>query len=88
MEYARKPGYQFLGALGTNLIGFGFAGLTRRFLIYPAYCVWPGSLGTIAVNNALHEKSGDKTPVKGPFGTSWVASMWKCFWVLFGVEFW
>lgn len=45
MAYARQPGYQILGALGTNMIGFGFAGITRRFLVYPSYCVWPTSLG-------------------------------------------
>lgn len=44
MPYARKAGYQILGSLGTQIIGFGFAGITRRFLVYPSYCVWPTSL--------------------------------------------
>lgn len=39
MAYARKPAYQFLSALSTNMIGFGFAGVCRRFLVYPSYCV-------------------------------------------------
>ncbi|KAL1411767.1 hypothetical protein Q8F55_002734 [Vanrija albida] len=87
MEYARAAGYQFLGALGTNMIGFGFAGITRRFLVYPSYCVWPASLSTIALNNALHDHAGSTTPVRGPWKTVWRASMYKCFWVVFGIYF-
>lgn len=87
MEYAKKAGYQFLGALGTNMIGFGFAGITRRFLVYPSYCVWPASLSTIALNNALHDHAGSRTPVRGPFKTVWRASMYKCFWIVFGIYF-
>lgn len=83
MEWARKPGYQFLGSLGTNMIGFGFAGLTRRFLVYPSYCVWPFSLSTIALNNALHDHGSKSSYIPGPFGTRWKASMYKCFWVVF-----
>lgn len=87
MAYARSPGYQFLGALGTNMIGYGFAGLTRRFLVYPSYCVWPTSLATIALNNALHDHGSSTTPVKGPGRSTWRASMFKCFWVVFAIYF-
>lgn len=31
--------YQILLALGTNFIGYGMAGIARRFLVYPSYCV-------------------------------------------------
>jgi hypothetical protein len=34
--YAGHFGYQILIALSTNLIGYGIAGLCRRFLVYPA----------------------------------------------------
>ncbi|KAJ6505760.1 OPT-domain-containing protein [Mycena vitilis] len=47
-------GYQILVALSTNLIGYGLAGLTRRFLVYPAHAIWPGNLATIALNRAFH----------------------------------
>ena len=39
-----------LVALSTNFIGYGLAGLTRRFLVYPSRAVWPASLATIALN--------------------------------------
>jgi len=32
---ASNFGYQMLVALSTNFIGYGLAGLTRRFLVYP-----------------------------------------------------
>lgn len=37
-----------------NLMGFGLAGLARQFLVYPAYCIWPRSLATVALNQSLH----------------------------------
>ncbi|KAK3496216.1 OPT oligopeptide transporter protein-domain-containing protein [Neurospora crassa] len=63
-SYAGQFSYQILVALSTNLIGYGMAGLTRRFLVYPSYCVWPASLVTIALNNAFHTESN--VPVLGP----------------------
>ena len=33
-QYARSFGYQILIALSTNFIGYGIAGLTRRFIVY------------------------------------------------------
>lgn len=37
-----------------NLMGFGLAGLSRQFLVYPSYCIWPRSLATVALNQSLH----------------------------------
>lgn len=53
-KYAKSFSYQILLALSTNLMGFGLAGLCRRFLVYPAFCLWPASLVTIALNSSLH----------------------------------
>ena len=44
------PGTLVLVALSTNFIGYGLAGLTRRFLVYPSRAVWPSNLATIALN--------------------------------------
>ena len=88
-SYAGQFGYQILIALSTNLIGYGLAGLTRRFLVYPAYCVWPASLVTIALNAAFHTETN--VAVEGPFRSFWRVSRLKFF--LFGfaamfVYFW
>lgn len=39
--WAKSFGYQVTIALSTNFIGYGLAGLVRRWLVYPSYCVWP-----------------------------------------------
>ncbi|KAL6938131.1 OPT superfamily [Hanseniaspora osmophila] len=46
-------GYQFWLSLSVQFMGFGFAGILRRFVVYPVKAVWPTSLSTIALNKAL-----------------------------------
>lgn len=77
-SYAGNFGYQILVALATNFVGYGMAGLTRRFLVYPTYAVWPTSLVTIALNSALHA-GNDTSPVRAPFGYKFNASRMKVF---------
>lgn len=83
--YAAHAAYQILIALSTNFIGYGMAGICRRFIVYPSYCVWPASLVTIALNSAFH--TGENTPVKGPLGTTWRISRIKFFYAMFGAMF-
>ena len=56
-SWAGEFGYQILVALSTNFIGYGLAGLTRRFLVYPSRAIWPSNLATIALNRAFHSES-------------------------------
>ncbi|WRT70854.1 OPT family small oligopeptide transporter [Kwoniella shivajii] len=83
--YAADFGYQILIGLGTNFCGYGLAGLARRFLIYPSYCVWPGSLVTVALNRAFHSESDPAVP--GPFKRMYSWSRLKLFTVAFGAMF-
>ncbi|ODQ82773.1 hypothetical protein BABINDRAFT_178904 [Babjeviella inositovora NRRL Y-12698] len=46
-------GYQILLVLSTQLLGYGAAGLTRRWIVYPASMTWPQSLITCTVFNTL-----------------------------------
>ncbi|CAK7205796.1 hypothetical protein SEUCBS139899_008575 [Sporothrix eucalyptigena] len=88
-RFAGQFSYQILIALSTNLIGYGLAGITRRFLVYPAYCVWPTSLVTIALNEAFH--SEDNGPVATPWRSVWRATRMKFFFFTFAsmfVYFW
>ncbi|KAJ3224980.1 hypothetical protein HDU81_008239, partial [Chytriomyces hyalinus] len=41
-------------AIVTQCFGYGFAGLTRRYLVRPAAMIWPSNLATIAMLNSLH----------------------------------
>ncbi|KAF7536611.1 hypothetical protein G7Z17_g13018 [Cylindrodendrum hubeiense] len=83
--YASHFAYQILIALSTNFIGYGMAGICRRFLVYPSYCVWPASLVTIALNSAFHNDIN--TPVEGPFRKVWRISRLKFFYAMFGAMF-
>ncbi|GAO17651.1 hypothetical protein UVI_02002130 [Ustilaginoidea virens] len=88
-QYARSFAYIFLNAFATNFIGYGLAGITRKFLVYPSYCVWPRSLVTIALNTALHNE--ENHPVAGPLGKTWNVSRYRFFMVIFAgmfVYFW
>lgn len=46
-------GWQLLLVLVTNFMGFGLAGIFRKFLVYPVASLWPTILPTIALNKAL-----------------------------------
>ncbi|KAJ7208264.1 OPT-domain-containing protein [Mycena pura] len=82
--WAISFGYQILVALSTNLMGYGLAGLTRRFLVYPAHAIWPGNLATIALNRAFHN---EKTTVADGWRVSRLRWFLYCFGAMF-VYFW
>lgn len=83
--YARSFGYQILIALSTNFIGYGLAGLTRSFLVYPSFCLWPGTFTTIAMNDALHNETNDA--VVGPFKKVFTISRLRFFLWTFAAMF-
>ncbi|KAL7416455.1 OPT-domain-containing protein [Mrakia frigida] len=55
--WASNFGYQILTGLSIQLIGFGFAGMCRRFIVYPEHCIWLFNLSTIALNKSFHDKT-------------------------------
>ena len=71
-------------ALSINFIGYGLAGLTRRFLVYPSQAVWPANLATIALNRAFHAECNNVV-------NSWAISRMRwfmyCFTAMF-IYFW
>ncbi|KAM7221200.1 OPT oligopeptide transporter domain containing protein [Rhypophila decipiens] len=76
--------YQILLATSTNFIGYGMAGLVRRFLVYPSFCIWPTTLSTLSVNAAFH--TSDDGPVRGPGGT-YSMTRYKFFFLAMGASF-
>nr|WVH01952.1 OPT oligopeptide transporter protein [Naematelia aurantialba] len=80
-SYARDFGYQLLGSIGSNFVGYGLAGMCRRFLVFPSFCVWPTALVTIALNKAFHTDTNE--PVKGPFNRVYTMSRYKFFLLAF-----
>ncbi|KAL3478476.1 OPT oligopeptide transporter protein-domain-containing protein [Aspergillus californicus] len=83
--YAKHFGYQILLALSADLMGFGLAGLCRRFLVYPSFCLWPQSLVTIALNSSLHNEENHS--VLGPFRKVFSISRFRFFLAAFSAMF-
>ncbi|AEO69734.1 uncharacterized protein THITE_43241 [Thermothielavioides terrestris NRRL 8126] len=75
------PGYSILLMLSTQLMGIGFAGLLRRFVIYPIEAIWPSVLPTVALNRALLVPESRET-VHG-----WTISRYRFFFIVFGAMF-
>ncbi|KAJ6787667.1 hypothetical protein PWT90_09570 [Aphanocladium album] len=69
--------YSILLLLSTQLMGLGFSGLLRRFVIYPVETIWPALLPTIALNKALLIPERKET-VHG-----WSLSRYRVFFIFF-----
>jgi hypothetical protein len=52
-------GFDILLLLATQVIGFSFAGLCRRFLVWPAMLIWPQTLVTCTLLNTFHADDDD-----------------------------
>ncbi|CAK7896647.1 oligopeptide transporter 2 [[Candida] anglica] len=79
-------GYQILFAVSVNFLGFGFAGILRKFVVYPCKAVWPGILPTLALQRALvqpnaHEKINGWTISKFIFFFVILSGSFVYFWV-------
>lgn len=75
------PGYGILLLLSTQLMGLGFSGLLRRFVVYPTEALWPSVLPSVALNRAL------LVPEKKETIHGWSISRYRLFWLLGGMMF-
>ncbi|KAM7189257.1 putative opt family small oligopeptide transporter [Rhypophila sp. PSN 637] len=48
--------FQLLLTISTQSLGYGIAGMMRKFLVYPAAMIWPGNLVSVTLMNAMYEK--------------------------------
>ncbi|KAJ8143157.1 hypothetical protein OY671_003715 [Metschnikowia pulcherrima] len=74
-------GYQILLILSTQFMGFGFAGIMRKFAVYPTRAIWPSILPTLALNKALIQKE-PKENING-----WTISRYRFFLIAFVASF-
>ncbi|KAK6203813.1 hypothetical protein LQW54_008727 [Pestalotiopsis sp. IQ-011] len=66
-------GFSFLFLLTTQMLGFGLAGLSRRWLVYPAALIWPQSLASTVLFRALHE------PQEHTVANGWTMTRYRFF---------
>ncbi|KAI1488116.1 OPT oligopeptide transporter protein-domain-containing protein [Biscogniauxia mediterranea] len=59
--------FQVLLTVSTQSLGYGIAGMMRRFLVYPASMIWPGNLVAVTLMNAMYEghQAADPTIIGG-----------------------
>ncbi|CAN3375439.1 hypothetical protein DIURU_002367 [Diutina rugosa] len=74
-------GYEVLIMLSSQFMGFGFAGLLRKFVVFPVQCMWPTQLPTLALNKTLM-KPAKKERING-----WTISAYKFFFICFVASF-
>ncbi|OAJ40207.1 OPT family small oligopeptide transporter [Batrachochytrium dendrobatidis JEL423] len=72
----------FLFILTTQMVGYGLAGMTRRFLVRPAAMYWPTSLPVVALFVSFHEKE-ESEEVRKVGGLSRHAFFWIAFSCMF-----
>ncbi|KAI8611929.1 OPT oligopeptide transporter protein-domain-containing protein [Chytriomyces sp. MP71] len=68
-------------AVVTQCFGYGFAGLTRRYLVRPVAMLWPSNLATIAMLNSLHSTEDSSNG-------RYLMSRFKFFWLVCSASFW
>jgi OPT family small oligopeptide transporter len=54
-------GYEIVLAISVQFFGFGFAGVLRKFAIYPVKSIWPKVMPILALNRALMVKEKEET---------------------------
>ncbi|KAK4674703.1 hypothetical protein QC763_123000 [Podospora pseudopauciseta] len=67
--------YQILLTFSTQILGYTFAGLTRRFLVRPSGMIWPGTLMSAAMFTTLHKEENKEA-------NGWRISRWKFFYAV------
>lgn len=72
--------YQILLIISTQVLGYAFAGLTRRFLVRPSAMIWPGTLMSTAMFTTMHKTTNKKA-------NGWSISRYKFFIVVWGGAF-
>jgi OPT family oligopeptide transporter len=61
-KYYNTPkgiGFDICMVLSSQMIGYGFAGLCRRFLVWPAGMIWPSNLVICTLLNTFHAEDDD-----------------------------
>lgn len=78
--------WQTMTVLATQLLGYGCAGVARRFLVYPPAMIWPRALSNIALAKALHSDRGVKSL---PAVNGWTMTRYRFFIICFcGMFLW
>ncbi|KAI8589909.1 OPT oligopeptide transporter protein-domain-containing protein [Geranomyces variabilis] len=74
----------WIGAFGwvicTQMLGFGFAGMLRRFVVWPREMVWPGNFSQLALFASYHKKDAELVG-EATNAATWKLSRYHFFWI-------
>ncbi|EFW99104.1 small oligopeptide transporter [Grosmannia clavigera kw1407] len=76
-------GWQILFGITTLCTGYGIAGLSRRFLVWPAAMIWPSDLVNAALFYTLH----DHSPSDPAHTNGWRVGRYRWFMIVFVLAF-
>lgn len=86
-------GFALLFTFSSQLIGISFAGMFRRFLVWPAEMKWPSQFSMTSLFNALHDRGKSDGAVANGWGMSryrwfvYACSAMFCYYWIPGVIF-
>ena len=72
--------FQILVVWSSQVIGYGLAGAARRYLVWPASMIWPGTLVYGALFHTLHKDHEVEVP-------NWSISRYKWYMTILGGAF-
>jgi len=72
--------YQLLLTISTQVLGYAFAGLTRRYLVRPPSMIWPGTLMSTAMFTTMHKSENKEA-------NGWRISRWRFFIIVWSGAF-
>ncbi|KAM5351104.1 hypothetical protein ACJ41O_003827 [Fusarium nematophilum] len=75
--------WQIVTLISTQLLGYGCAGMARRFLVYPPAMIWQRTLPNLALTKALYKDNGEA----GESVHGWTMSRYRFFLVCFSSMF-
>ena len=75
-------GYEVVLALSSKFLGFGFAGVVRRFVVYPIDSIFPSVLPTLAVARSLVLPEPKREAANG-----WTITRYRFFLLTFAAMF-
>ena len=64
--------YQLLLTISTQILGYAFAGMARRYLVRPSSMIWPGTLMSAAMFGTMHK-------TENKVANGWRVSRWRFF---------
>ncbi|KAF4461559.1 Sexual differentiation process isp4 [Fusarium albosuccineum] len=74
--------FQLLLTISTQSVGYGIAGMLRKFLVYPASMIWPENLVGVTLMNAMYEGNDRPDPtILGGFFAQFLSIFAVATWI-------